>query len=213
MINQTLRDQAIDAYMATIPLITLNVLWFIVSLPIVTAAPAAGALFYATNRLAHGKPANASTFFEGFRQYFWRSWSWGILNILVGSILVSNYIFYGRFGESWTIWARAIVLTLSFLWLALQMYTFPLMIEQEKPHLRTAMRNSLVLMIKRPVYSIGIALLIAVIVLVSSLVILPLWAFFSASACAYLANRAAVGSIARFANSSAPTESADESES
>jgi uncharacterized membrane protein YesL len=179
----------------------------------VTAAPAAGALIYATNRIAHGKPANASTFFEGFRLYFWRSWGWGALNIVVVTILVSNYIFYGQFDETVMVWARALVITVSFLWLSLQMYTFPLMFEQEKPHLRTALRNSLVLLLKRPFYTMGMALLVAVIILVSSLLILPLWGFVSASACAYLANRTTVSSLARIAPKPDPSESTDEVES
>ena len=211
MNRESLRDQVIDAYLAAIPLVTLNVIWFIVSLPIVTAAPAAGALVYATNRIAHGKPATASTFFEGFRQYFWRSWGWGALNIFVVTILVSNYIFYGQFDETVMVWARALVVTVSFLWLSLQMYTFPLMFEQDKPHLRTALRNSLVLLLKRPFYTMGMALLVAAIILVSSLLILPLWGFVSASICAYLANRTTLSSIARVVPKSG--EAADEVES
>lgn len=212
MINQTLRDQLIDAYIATIPLVTLNLFWFIASLPIVTIVPATAALLYSTNLLAHGKPADLRTFFEGFRQYFWRSWPWGILNILVVTVLLSNFIFYGQYDEAWSVWARAIVVTLAFLWLAVQVYTFPLMIEQEKPHLRTALRNSLVVLLSRPVYSIGIALVIVAIAAVSTLVILPLWIFISASTCAYLANRATVSSIARFARKTDPSQPSGESD-
>lgn len=204
MINQSLRDQLIDAYLALIPLVTLNVVWFVVSLPIVTAPPAAGALIYATNRIANGKPAGISVFFEGFRLHFWRSWAWGLVNIVVAVVLVSNYLFYGQLDESLSIWARGFVLTLAFLWVAVQMYTFPLMLEQEKPRLRTALRNSLVVMLKRPFYSMGIALVIIVVVVVSSLFILPLWGFVTASVCAYLANRAAVTAVARFGRKSAP---------
>lgn len=213
MANQTLRDQAVDAYIAAIPLITLNVIWFLVSLPVVTIVPATAALIYATNQIAHGKPANSSTFFEGFRLYFWKSWSWGILNIFAVIVLASNYLFYGQLDEQISVWARALVVTFSFLWLTLQMYTFPLMLEQEKPHLRTALRNSLVVLLKRPFYSMGIALIIATIAAVSSLLILPLWGFVSASAIAFLANRATITSLMQVGARPAPSDAADEVDS
>jgi hypothetical protein len=40
----------VDAYLAAIPLIVLNVTWFLISLPVVTIFPALASLFYATNR-------------------------------------------------------------------------------------------------------------------------------------------------------------------
>ena len=55
MIIQTFRDRLIDAYMAAIPLITLNLLLFILSLPLITLIPAIGALFYAPRPMDHGK--------------------------------------------------------------------------------------------------------------------------------------------------------------
>lgn len=210
MINQSMRDQAIDAYMAAIPLIVLNVLWFIALLPIVTAAPATGALFYATNRLAHGKPADTRVFIEGLRKYFWRSWLWGTLNIFAAVVLVSNFIFYGQFGDSWAAWVRAVVIAVSLVWVVIQLYTFPLMIEQEKPLLRQALRNSFVILLKRPFYSFGIAIVVVVIAVFSTLVMLPLWALLSGSVCAYLANRATLSSIMRITGKPSLTSSAAE---
>jgi uncharacterized membrane protein YesL len=197
MIQQRLRDQLVDAYLVAIPITTLNMLWFVASLPIVTLIPATGALLYATNQLAHGKPADWRVFVEGFRRYFWRSWSWGILNILVAVILASNYIFYGQIDESLRTWARAVVVTLAFLWLTVQLYTFPLLIEQEKPHLRTALRNSFVILLKRPFYAFGSALIVAALAIGSTLIIQPAWIFVTASVCAYLANRTTLRSISR----------------
>ncbi|MFN8450048.1 MAG: YesL family protein [Anaerolineae bacterium] len=207
MINQSMRDQAIDAYMAAIPLIVLNVLWFIALLPIVTAVPATGALFYATNRLAHGKSADTRVFIEGFRRYFWRSWLWGVLNIFVAAVLVSNFVFYGQFDDSWAIWTRAVVIALALVWVAIQLYTFPLMIEQEKPLLRQALRNSVVILLRRPVYSFGIAIVIVLIAALSTLLILPLWVLLSGSVCAYLANRATLSSIMRITGKPSLTSS------
>ena len=207
MINQTLRNKLVDAYMGTIPLITLNLVWLITSLPLITLIPSTAALLYATNRLAHGKVADAHTFFEGFRLFFRRSWLWGLLNVLVAVILASNFIYYGRLQEKWATVADAIVIVVTVIWLSLQVYSFPLLLEQEKPSLRLALRNSLILLIRRPFFTFGAVLLMVALVVFSSLVLVPLWFFITASACAYVANLATLSSIAKVNGSRPKIES------
>ncbi len=131
--------------------------WFVVSLPIVTLIPATAALFYATNRLAHERPASPSTFFEGLRKWFWRSCLWGGLNLLVIAVLVSNLIFYSRIQAVWTALATALVVFLLIVWLLLQISMFPLLLEQEQPSLRLAFRNSFVVLLKRPLATLRYA--------------------------------------------------------
>ncbi|MBI1257820.1 MAG: DUF624 domain-containing protein [Chloroflexi bacterium] len=204
MINKGLRDKLTDAYVATIPLITLNVVWLVTSLPLVTLIPSTAALFYATNHLAHGKSADMYTFFEGFRLYFRRSWFWGLLNLLVIVVLASNFLYYGHLSAQWATIAEAIVIVVSLVWLSLQVYSFPLLLEQEKPDLRLALRNSLILLIRRPFFTFGAALLMVALAVFSSLALLPLWFFFTASTCTYLANLATLSSIAKV-NRARPT--------
>ncbi len=205
-----LRDRLADAYVASIPFFTLNVLWIIVSLPIVTIIPATAALLYATNRIAHGQPAGVSTFIEGLRKWFWRSYLWGGLNLLVAAVLVSNLIFYTRLHESWTAVATAVVIFLIVVWLLLQISTFPLMLEQEQPSLRLALRNSYVIVLKRPLRTLGYVLLIALIAALTTFVIQPAWFFITASVCAYLANRATLSAV-RAVTSNQQSESASTS--
>ncbi len=196
MIDQSLRDKLADAYYGLIPLISLNIIWFVCCLPLVTAIPATAALFYATNRLAHGDNADWRTFFQGFRLYFWRSWLWGLLNLFAGVVLVSNFIFVSsQVQGTLRVWASAGVVVLAFLWLALQLYTFPLILEQQEPRLLLALRNSLIALVKRPVRTVGITLLVLALALVSTLVLAPLWVFITGSVCAWIANRAALAAI------------------
>jgi uncharacterized membrane protein YesL len=197
MISKGLRDRVVDAYMATIPLITLNLVWLVCSLPLVTLIPSTAALFYATNRLAHGKSADMHTFFEGFRLYFRRSWLWGLLNVVVSVVLVSNFIYYGRLTDTWATIAGAIVVVASVIWVSLQVYVFPLILEQEKPDLRLALRNSLILLIRRPFFTFGVALVMVALVVFSTVAILPIWFFFTASGVTYMANLATLSSITK----------------
>jgi uncharacterized membrane protein YesL len=195
MIDRMLRDRLLDAYMGVIPLVTINVIWFVASLPLVTAIPAAGALFYATNQMAHGKPAGWQTFIEGFRLCFRRSWGWGLLNLLVGASLVAYLSIFSRQRESWATWASAFIVVIAFLWLTLQIYVFPLLLEQVEPKLGLAFRNSLVLMLRRPMYSFGAALLLIVLAVGSTILIAPAWFVITGAVCAYLANRVVLNSI------------------
>jgi uncharacterized membrane protein YesL len=210
VINQVLRDKLVEAYVASIPLITLNLVWFITSLPIITLIPATVALFYATNHLAHGRPAGWHTFFEGFRLYFWRSWLWGLLNVLLIAVMVSNFLFYGRSDSNWVIWARALVILLSVFWFTLQIYAYPLLMEQEQPHLRLALRNSLVIVLKRPLHSIGIVLLIGILVVGTTLIIQPAWIVITASLCSFLANQATIAAISRITGRNAASSNGDQ---
>jgi uncharacterized membrane protein YesL len=197
MIDRALRDKLIDAYVALIPLIMLNLVWFVVSLPIVTAIPATGGLIYATNKLAHGRSADWRTLFEGLRQYFWQSWIIGLANVAVIGVFSTNFLLYSFDASNRVVWARGLVIILALFWLALQIYLFPLLIEQERPDLGTALRNALVIIIKRPLFTLGVTLGIAVLAVGTTLVIQPAWIFITASTCALFANQATINSIAK----------------
>lgn len=192
-----LRDRLTNAYLALIPLITINFLWFVACLPIVTAIPATGALFYATNKLAHGNGADWRTFIEGFRACFRFSWLWGLLNVVVAVLLVSNYLFYAQLqrGASTLPWLPALVIVIAFLWLMLQVYTFPLMLEQEQPNLRTALRNGLIILVKRPLQAVVVTLVIVMVIVASTLLLFPAWLFITAGLCAYIANASTLSAI------------------
>lgn len=194
-----LRERLINFYLALIPLITINILWVIASLPVVTLIPATGAMFYATNRLARGKGADWRTFVEGFRFSLRHSWFWGLLNVVVVVLLVSNYLFYAEMqrGSSGLPWLPALVTVAGFLWLMLQLYTFPLMLEQEQPSLRTALRNAAIAVLQRPLPTLALVLLVIVIVAISSTVVVPAWLFITVSLCGYIANNATLSAIAK----------------
>jgi uncharacterized membrane protein YesL len=187
-----LRDALVDAYYDAIPLITTNLLWFALTLPLITAPPATAGLYYATHRLAHRRSANWRTFFEGFRTAFWLGWRWALANLLLLAAAGGGIRLYGRMGTAWSGWAQGLLLGLAVLWGLLQIYTFPLLLEQEDRRMVTAVRNSIVLFIKYPVTSVGLALLMALLGLVSTLLLPPAWVLVTGSLGAYLANRGTI---------------------
>jgi uncharacterized membrane protein YesL len=180
-----------DAYDDFFKLVVLNLLWVVTTLPVVTAPAAIAGLYYAANQMARHEEVDWRTFFEGFRRYWGMGLRWSLLNLLALALMLYNYWFYGQFPAGWAPWVRGLVLGILVLWLMLQAYTFPLLLEQKDRKMYTALRNSMVLYLKRPALALGTALLLAVLVALSTLLIVP-WLLFTASTCVYLATRVAV---------------------
>ncbi len=185
--QKSFKDAMIDVWDALIPLAGLNLIWFLLTILIVTAFPAAGGLYYATNRIAHGESANISTFFEGFKQYFWTSWKWGLLNLLVYFLLFTNFWFYGQF-EGWGfLILQSLFFSLTLIYSCLMIYIFPLLLEQEDPSLKTALRNSVAAFARFMGQSFGLLVFIIILAVVSIL-LPPLWFVITVSIMAYLTN-------------------------
>ncbi|MFC1879436.1 DUF624 domain-containing protein [Chloroflexota bacterium] len=171
-------------------LVAFNFLWFVLTLPVVTAPAAAAGLFYATNLLAHEKPVGWRTFFEGFREHFWLSWRWGAVNLFAVLLFASNILFYKQFQTTWSGWLRGIFWGLALLWSFLQVFTFPLLLEQSDQRIFTALRNSLVLYLRRPGLAVLVAAFVLALAFLSAMFAWPLWVVLVAGLGAYLANLA-----------------------
>ena len=200
----TFRESLVNLYYDLVPLVSLNIIWFLLTLPIVTAFPAAAGLYYATNQLAHQKGAGWKTFFDGFRIHFWLSWRWGLLNVIIILVAVSNTKFYGQLEAEWSVWLRGVIIGLSILWGIITLYTFPFLLEQEKQRLSTALRNSMVLLATRPAPVLSVAFLSLMLAVLSTVIVLPAWFFFTASLSVYLANKVVIDSVKKLQKDEPP---------
>jgi uncharacterized membrane protein YesL len=196
MERKNLQGMLVDAYINFIPLIVLNVIWFLLSLLLVTIPPALFGLHYAVNRLVHQRDADWRVLLEGVRLHFWRSWRWGLANLIVLPLLAVNIFFYSFEETLWAVPARLITIGLLVTWMCIQIYVIPLVMEQRDQRLRVAFRNAFVICLKRPLYTLGYLLLFAIII-AFSVIVGPSWVFITVSLCAYIANRATINSIAR----------------
>ena len=178
----------VEAYYNMAELVVLNLLWLLLTFPLVTAPAALGGLYYATNQMANHQPFNWRMFFTGFKQCFWLSLKWALVNILVYAVLWANYRFYEQLEGGWTVWMQAASLSAGFMWLLLQIYTYPVLMEQKDRRLRVALRNSLVLYLKRPGPSLTLALTLLALAFLSTWLKMAPWVILSASLMAYLAN-------------------------
>jgi hypothetical protein len=155
-----------------------------------------GGLYYATNQLAHGRDGGPMVYWEGLKTYIWPSYRWGIMNLVVAFLFNVNIWFYGddlwQFApdfQRFVPYIRLVFIVGAIFWAALQMYTFPFLIEQEEPQVKTALRNSFVAVARYPLRSFGFLLLVFAIALVSMYLNLVPWVIISISLIAYLSNK------------------------
>lgn len=168
--RKTLSDLWDELYLLAIA----NILWVALNLLLVTGPPATAGLFVLTHRLACGQAASLRDFFAGLRRYFWRSWLWALVAGAGLFILGGDVVLTGRLSSAaYVIFIQGFFLMLLFLWAFLLLYALPLMLEQERPSLRLALRNALVMFATNQVFSatlFGLALLVA---LLSTLLVAP----------------------------------------
>jgi uncharacterized membrane protein YesL len=157
-----------------------NVLWFVLSLPIITA-PAAWAGLVRMTHTAHTKPsASLSDFWDGFRENLWRGVVLGVLNALIIGINIVNIAAYrGAAGMMYDLMRLVWVLAL-FVWLTIQLYLWPLFYEMKQPNMVGAMRNAGLMFLLNPFFSMGLWLGIVVVVLISTVLMIP-WMLFTVS--------------------------------
>ncbi len=143
----------------------VNLMWLGLTLLVVPAPPAALALFYVGNRLAHGDPTDPRDFLPALRRYFGLGWRWGLLQLAVLFVLVGDVVLTGRLGGGSAAGrlAQGFYLAGLAFWLLLQVYALAFLFEQETPSLRLALRNGVVLLGQNPLFSLTLGLLLVIL--------------------------------------------------
>jgi len=171
VLAQALRDWWDDWFnMALISLI-----WLLCWVTIVLGPPATFGIYYVTNQLAHGQSLGLRGMIEGGKRYFFQSWLWMLLNLAVGFLLTVNLMFYQQFTSTWAELLRAFHVFLGLVWLIVQFYALPYLMEQERKHLGMALRNGLFTALASPGYTLVVAGLAALVTVLSLVVIAPLF--------------------------------------
>lgn len=160
-----------------------NFLWLVLCLPIVTIPLAFAGLYACARALAHRKSPGWRSFFTGIKIYAGASLRWTGANLFV-YFLLAFYIWFFSFraGNLTDAWRNLgyVFAVLALLWLSLNMYTFPFMLEQEKLSYLNALRNSTILFLKWPGQALGITLFNLLVIGLSVWLRFP-WLVFGAS--------------------------------
>ncbi len=166
-----------------------NLAWIALTVLIVTA-PAAWAGMIRMSYYAQRSPsAQLEQFWIGFRENFKRGVVLALINVVVVVVNVGNLVAY-RSAVGLQVDAARIVWVLALLvWFTLQLYAFPLFYSMEQPSLLGAFRNAAVMILLNPLFTLGLLIGIAPIVVIST--VLPAaWLLLTGGALASIATHA-----------------------
>ena len=171
VIFQSVRDWWDEWVFLTI----LNLIGLLCWMTIILGPPATFGLYYFNNHLAHGDNVGFKGFLEGGRRYFFHSWLWTLINLVVAIIIIANIWFYTAFESTWANLLQAFFITLGVLWLVIQFYTVPYLMEQERKNLLIALRNGLFTTLASPGYTLVVFGVAALVVLISVVLVFPIF--------------------------------------
>ena len=125
-------------------------------------------MFCVTNRSAHGKAVHVSDLFDGVKRFWWRSWIWFLVNAVILALVgYSLYWYTGLVGGYAKFLVGGFWLGVGLIWALMQIYFWPLMIEQAKPTILRAWRNAFVLVIREPLFVLVLLVCFIAITIIS----------------------------------------------
>ncbi len=145
-----------------------NVLWLLTSLPLVTLPAATGALFFLAHRVVRDErdlddSATISDFWAGFRRYWRRSTLLWLLDAAALMVLLVSLRFYLTSPQVLFNWLAGPVVLLLLIWLAMQVFLFPLLIIYEEKPLKEILRLASMLVLSYPLLCLGLVILMIVV--------------------------------------------------
>lgn len=166
-----------------------NLFWALLTLLVITA-PAAWAGLARLGYVAHREPlVSLDDFWQGFRQ----TWKMGILLALINAlfifITVSNLMSYASQTGVGFVTLRIVWLGSLLLWLICQYFAWVFYFAMKQPTFVGALRNAAVMMLRNPLFTLGVLLILFLLMTVST--ILPAaWILIGGSGMACIANSA-----------------------
>lgn len=133
-----------------------------------------GAFCFVANQVARGKVARWGTFGEGVRRYWVKSLAVALINLIAVVLIAANLQFYAVVLQgTWTSFALSAWAVVGLYWLLVQVFWFPMILEQENEKVFLALRNSMAMVIITPAFSLTLALILALFTVLSVALSVP----------------------------------------
>lgn len=190
---QTLKDTWEELFQLAI----VNLVWLFSALTIIGFPVTVAGMYYVTNRVAHGKTFHFADFIDGIKLYWWRSLLWFLANVVFILLIYVNLQFYASFQATWSVFVNGLWLAILAFWLAMQVYFWPLLIEQEQPKMLLAWRNCAYLILANPFFAFFIVSFSIVLFIASAALTLPL-IFVGMALLGLLGNNAVLALLEKF---------------
>ena len=166
-----------------------NMLWFVLSLPIVTAPAAWAGLIHFSYAAQTQPQVSLEDFWAGFKANFWRGLLIGVLTLAIVYVNVVNMANFRVQNALVTGTLRALWLGVIGLWLTVQVYMWPLLEAMAQPAMGGALRNALVMIVQNPLYTLGLWVVVLLVVAIST-AFFPVWFLLTGSTLAILSTAA-----------------------
>jgi uncharacterized membrane protein YesL len=169
LLGQVIKNWFWDSYDNLGRLIFYNLLWFVLSLPIVTLPAATAALFYVTNQMVTQKGLEVKDFFRAFKRYFFKSLLLFLIVVAVSFILYQDFRFFitDRMGKNWLSFLGAgISFWMIVFWFLMQIYLIPFFVSRNSSVFQT-LKYSALLVLVNPLRTFFVLLFILVIIVLS----------------------------------------------
>jgi uncharacterized membrane protein YesL len=153
-----------------------NVLWLLLSIPIVTWPAATGALFHLAHRVVleergqDPRHARIGDFWDGFRQLWWKSTVLALLSSVITIILLSGLWFYATSSVEVLTWLVGPIGLITLAWLGALLYVFPRLIVSPGASPLANLRSAMLAAIGYPLFTSS--LLVSLLALIALCVVL-----------------------------------------
>lgn len=167
-----------------------NLLWALVSIPLVTLPAATAGLCAVMLGRVRGTGGDLfPTFFGAARRHWQKATLLMLLNLVGGGLVAANlaiFPFMDLSADPFAFWARSVTLFVAAALLLVNLYAWPLLVLLEESSLKTVLENAVRLVFAHPLWSALMLVVVAAIVVVSLLLPRGVFVLATASACAWV---------------------------
>ena len=154
--------------------VLVSLAMILASLTIILLPAALFGVYQETLDLVHNTRTGISGWWKGFKQYFLKSLLWGLINLIIALVLLTNlWFYYNSEGPVAPILVIVSVVMLIF-WLVWQFYSLACFFLQEQASLKLAWKNGFIIILKNPLYTLIISLTMLAILILSFYIYIPL---------------------------------------
>lgn len=172
MIKQHPNAELFDLIDRAANFILANLLWVLISIPLITLPAATAGLFAATSPWARGKPVETfRDFFSGMRQYALKASLIGLVDLVIGGWVAVNFSIFRVMGaQPIGLLSQIVTLFIALMGLMINFYVWPLLVTLDLS-LRNLLITSAKLVFIHPAWSV--AMLVVVVILFAVSLLLP----------------------------------------
>jgi hypothetical protein len=141
---------------------------------VLPAGPATAGLYAVAARVTDGRASKVGDFFAGMRAYAGPAIAVTLAAVAGLGLILFNLSFYLAVNNIFGGLMLGLWLYLLIAWLGVIVYAYPLIFLQERPDLRLIARNSALMALGRPLFTVATLLLMGLVTLLSAYLVLPL---------------------------------------